>query len=191
MRWVVVKPPGTPQSSFILERHVHRAAGAGPPKSGARGGGEHRSSTITRSTSGVAIPGRATSAAGGFTSAGAVWLLRPFYPCRCDGHRAPETHAGSLGARPSFSPSVPAGTRSIRRGRAPAHAARGAHLAARGLLYATWPFTIAPCGISPYSTYRHSAMSSFRARATIPMRRCRRLPRPNFSSYQRVSALAG
>jgi hypothetical protein len=103
-------------------------------------------------------------------------------------HQAPETRAGSLEARPSFSPSVPVGTRSIRRGRAPACARE---LAAARCRYATEPFTTAPFGISPCSTYRHSAMSSFRARATIPMRRSRRLPRPNFSSYHCVSALVG
>ena len=40
-------------------------------------------------------------------------------------------------------------------------------------------FTRAPSGSSPCSTYRHKAMSSLRASATIPIRRSRRPPPPN------------
>jgi hypothetical protein len=54
-----------------------------------------------------------------------------------------------------------------------------------------WLFTIAPSGISPCSTYRHRAMSSLRASATIPIRRSRLLPLPNRRWYHCVNALAG
>jgi hypothetical protein len=52
------------------------------------------------------------------------------------------------------------------------------------------PFNIAPCGTTPAVTYRHRAITSFRATATIPMRRAR-WPLPKFARYQRVSALSG
>src|SRR5207302_4881355 len=49
-------------------------------------------------------------------------------------------------------------------------------------------FSTAPVGITPSVAYRHSAISSFRASATMPILRVR-LPRPKRSWYQRVRAL--
>jgi hypothetical protein len=51
-------------------------------------------------------------------------------------------------------------------------------------------FMMAPLGTTPLVAYRHNAITSFRATATMPMRRAR-LPVPNRSRYQRVSALWG
>ncbi len=50
-------------------------------------------------------------------------------------------------------------------------------------------FHIAPSGTTPVVTYRHSAITSLRATATIPIRRAR-LPVPKCSRYHRVRARA-
>src|SRR5436190_5119977 len=51
-------------------------------------------------------------------------------------------------------------------------------------------FRTAPVGTTPVVAYRHSAISSLRASATIPIRRAR-LPMPKRVRYQVVSALCG
>ena len=51
-------------------------------------------------------------------------------------------------------------------------------------------FSTAPAGITPVVAYRHSAISSFRASATMPIRRAR-LPVPKCVRYHCVSALCG
>ena len=48
-----------------------------------------------------------------------------------------------------------------------------------------------PGGTTPWSTNRQSATSSLRAKATIPIRRCRLLPPPNRCANQRLSSLSG
>lgn len=52
-------------------------------------------------------------------------------------------------------------------------------------------FSSAPSGRTPCSTQRHSATSSLRASATIPILRSRLLPPAKRRSYQRVSSLWG
>jgi hypothetical protein len=188
MRRVVVKSPGIPQYFSTFTTHVDRAARANPSTAmGACGGGEHNSRfTVTPAARSHAC----ASVAGGFRIDGAFGSDVPSIRVGAR-HRSTRNSCWKPGRRvpPSY-PRFRAGTRSSRRGRATSSCARGAPRAARRS-QAAWPFTIAPSGISPCSTYRHSAISSFRASATIPMRRCRRLPRPNLSSYQRVSALVG
>jgi len=185
MRWVVVKPPEIPQYFSVLKRHLRRAAGAGPPpKSGARVGSEHRSSESTFHTRRVAIPETSDIRSWRLPDAGPFWLLRTFYPCRCDGTEHPrlmlEAWRRVPPSRPRFRPEP-----GLFDGDAHQLVPRGgaqSPLAARGLStrdYPPWPFTIAPSGICPCSTYRQSAMSSLRASATIPIRRSRRLPLPN------------
>jgi hypothetical protein len=49
----------------------------------------------------------------------------------------------------------------------------------------------APSGKPPVSRQRHSAMSNFRATATIPMRRNRLPPPPQRSRNQQLRALSG
>ena len=49
----------------------------------------------------------------------------------------------------------------------------------------------APAGKSPPIAYRHNAMSSRRASATIPIRRTRAVPPPYVRRYHRLSALPG
>ena len=55
--------------------------------------------------------------------------------------------------------------------------------------YAT--FTIASVGTMPVVAYRHNAITSRRATATMPMRRRRRPPCAKRSRYHRVSGLCG
>jgi hypothetical protein len=165
-----------------------------PQQQGARGGGvcpdvrlskpPRAISTTTRAITPCAVRWR-------LPDAGALWLLRTFYPCRCDaGTKHPKL---VLEAWKRVPPSPPRflSEPGLFDGDAHQLVARGGPCRRAWPLYATWPFTIAPSGITPCSTYRQSAMSSLRANATIPMRRSRRLPRPNFSSYQRVSVLVG
>jgi hypothetical protein len=54
--------------------------------------------------------------------------------------------------------------------------------------YAT--FRIAPAGTTPVVTYRHSAITSWRATATMPIRRAR-FPVPNCARYHWVKTLCG
>src|SRR5437867_2942433 len=64
---------------------------SGPPaKSGDRVGGGHVVMPLSKNPT-TARRTAITTCAGGFMSAGTVWLLHTFYPCRCDRHRAPET----------------------------------------------------------------------------------------------------
>ena len=55
----------------------------------------------------------------------------------------------------------------------------------------TYAFNTAPLGRMSWSTQRHSAIRSFRARATIPIFRSLLLPPPNRRSNHRVRALLG
>ena len=50
-------------------------------------------------------------------------------------------------------------------------------------------FRTAPLGTTPCSTKRHRATRSFLASATMPTRRHRLLPRPNFCTNHKVSSL--
>ena len=57
--------------------------------------------------------------------------------------------------------------------------------------YPAIPFSRAPTGTTPVSTYRQSATSNLRASATMPIFRARRLPPPNRRWYHCVNALVG
>ena len=104
-------------------------------------------------------------------------------------HRTPETPFWKPGRESPFSPSVP------HRNPVYSTATRTSSCARlrsyRDGLQAAWLFSIAPSGISPCSTYRHSTISSFRASATIPMRRIRLLPLPKRRWYHWANALSG
>ena len=54
-----------------------------------------------------------------------------------------------------------------------------------------YAFSSAPSGTIPCVTYRHSAMITRRAKATIPMRRVTAPPPPKRTWYHCVSALVG
>lgn len=63
--------------------------------------------------------------------------------------------------------------------RHPGAAAGGSHQRARGATGpAGYAFSTAPSGSTPVSRYGHSSISSWRASATIPIRRTRLLPCP-------------
>jgi hypothetical protein len=57
--------------------------------------------------------------------------------------------------------------------------------------YAAPVRSTAPAGSVPSRSYRHSAMTSLRASATMPTRRCPGPPRPNRRRYHCVRALSG
>ena len=117
-------------------------------------------------------------------------LSRTFYPCRC--HDAPNTQNciwRSLVARPPSPPRFMVVNPVYAPG---THTSSGARAARRRNL-SQWAeaFTTAPAGMTPSSTNRQSAINSFRASATIPIRRIRRPPPPKRRCYHCVKALSG
>jgi hypothetical protein len=90
-------------------------------------------------------------------------------------HAAPRDYAVSI---PDTGATVPSSWRSTVR-HDPSRNVRAARVSASERSpYAT--FRIAPVGSTPVVAYRQSAMSNFRASATIPIRRAR-LPVPNLA----------
>src|SRR5215207_7078238 len=73
----------------------------------------------------------------------------------------------------------------------PTHPCTGPVVSARGRAYAAPVRSTAPVGSVPSRSYRHSAMTSLRASATMPTRRCPGPPRPNRRRYHCVRALSG
>jgi hypothetical protein len=89
----------------------------------------------------------------------------------------------------SLSPDTSAATPSPWRSRAATlHDPCAARVSGAGATYAA--VTIAPAGTTPVVTYRHSAITSLRATATIPIRRPR-FPVPKRARYHCVRALWG
>jgi hypothetical protein len=100
-------------------------------------------------------------------------------------------HALDLGASRSIWLTVPEGTRGEREWLAPVGADDDRGDPYPSLVYALTGFSTAPSGMIPCVAYRHNAMTSFRATATMPTRRLR----PPAASKRRrnhwVKALSG
>lgn len=94
-------------------------------------------------------------------------------------HRTPETPFRKPGSESPFSPSVPRGHPVYSPATRTSLCDDPCAITTYADAQAAWLLTIAPSGISPRSTYRHNAISNFRASATMPMRRSRLLPPPN------------
>jgi hypothetical protein len=176
MRRVVVKPPGFPQVFFCLERHLRRCPGAGASMFNCQRPTTARQTDPTRELA-ASISQEPFGSHAPSIRVGAM-------------HRAPETAFGEAWERvpllahgSTWEPGVFDGD---------AHQLGIARPARDVFLrYTADAFSCAPSGTVPVSTYRQSAMRSFRARATMPMRRIRFPPPPNRSRYQRLSALVG
>ena len=99
------------------------------------------------------------------------------------------THALDRRARRSICLTVPAGTRRTKR--AARTSVDGRREAARRCVVRAPASARAPSGITPWSTKRHSAITSFRATATIPIRRLRPPAAAKRCLNQTASALSG
>ena len=178
---------------FLLKRHLQQAAERARSRAiaGREGGGTKPPTTYLL----CAPPARDYSTSTSWRLQRRripIRLLRTFHPCRClmapntrDRMHEAWTRASLLQVGSSGEPGCTPETRTS------LDASR--HVGGANLLAAqtAWLVSVAPSGISPYSTYRHNAISSFRATATMPIRRSRRLPWPNLPRYHRVRTLSG
>jgi hypothetical protein len=170
MRVSVVKPPS------FCHRSSELPPERPPPEQGGRGGGadhEHFVRTYVslpshwpvREQSGLARPPSIRGDARSHTSC---------------------THALDRRARRSICKTVPAGTRRAIERRAPVWAD-----GARPSVGYRVTDRCAPSGTTPCSTNRHNAITSFRATATIPIRRLRPPAAANRRVNHCASALSG
>lgn len=176
-------------SSYVRSQRVPSnspAAGAGPPQRGACIGGRRMRRDRLWGPwphGSVQTPVLLSPHAGLDISLGCDPALA-FYP-GARGSRGPQRLCS---LDPDTSAAAPPSSRS-RKATLP-NTVRAARVSAsiRERAYAT--FRIAPAGTTPVVTYRHSAITSWRATATMPIRRAR-FPVPKCSRYHCVRALCG
>jgi hypothetical protein len=116
----------------------------------------------------------------------------PFYPCSIRGDRSKRsrtscTHALDRGGKPLHRSN---GSRH-RKPEAFASGSPPVDARATGARRIRYAFSVAPSGMTPCSATRHSAMASFRARATMPIRVLRPPARPTRLRNHCVNALVG
>jgi hypothetical protein len=181
----------SPQIFSTLEIHLHRGRRAAPHQErGPRRRLNHGRRNALSNTPALNIARRTSPKNWRLHVRGSTVAPTPLLSVsvRCTEHQ--RLHSVKPGSASPFSPTVPRGEPGVFDGDAHqlgiARPARDVFL--RDTAYA---FSCAPSGTVPVSTYRQSAMRSFRARATMPMRRIRFPPPPNRSRYQRLSALVG